>query len=157
MDGEGKTAVIRDFATTVLANKYQALKLPIISRPDGLLWTKTRDGKAVTEFVMRDGRKLETAGATVAAAGQKIYVSEQPAGDKPKLFEWTPGKGRSVLPEASGRIVPFGGLLTTEEADGTWKLYDPDKKRWGAFPQQRKTNLYPEQPFQAIYREDIPK
>lgn len=157
MDGEGKTAVIRDFATTVLADKYQALKLPIIPRPDGVFWTKTRDGKAVTEFVMRDGRKLETTGATVAAAGQKIYVSERPASDKPKWFEWTPGKGRSVLPETSGRIVPFGSLLTTEEADGTWKLYDPDKKRWVAFPQQRKTNLYPEQPFQAIYREDVPK
>lgn len=157
MDGEGKTAVNRDFTTTVLASKYHTLKLTVIPRKDGVLWTKTRDGKAVTEFVMRNGRKLETAGAPVAAAGQKIYVSEQPAGDKPKWFEWTPGKERGVLPDTSGRIVPFGSLLTTEEADGTWKLYDPDKKRWVAFPQQRKTNLYPEQPFQAIYREDVPK
>ncbi|WP_409341910.1 hypothetical protein [Paenibacillus sp. MBLB4367] len=157
LDANGKISLARDFASTIRMSHYSILRLPVIPVSDGVFWTKTKGGKAVTEFVARNGRTYETEGVPVTTDGKRAFVSVQPTyQDETKWFEWTPGKEKVPLLKAPGPVVPFGAMLIaeTDVENGLRKAYDPDKRQWADFPQSRVTDLYPVQTIQGIYREN---
>ncbi|MBP1996047.1 hypothetical protein [Paenibacillus eucommiae] len=166
--GNSNAVVQPNYAQTGWANKYHALQLPIVPKPNGIYSSKMIDGKMVTEFTFRNGKKATTDGLLLLADDQRAYLVVAPlnAPGKPfddtpaKWYEWVPGSAKKQIPVPPGdkRPLPFGPFLIVqkeiENSDSQWLIYDSKATKWSPLPDSMQQAFLPYQTVDAFYRVD---
>lgn len=135
-DGAGKPVkTVRDFAESVLINKYGLLDLSVLPVADGVYWTKSKEGLPYTEYAANDGSLYTAGGVARLAVDGGVYLQLYKDGGQNIIpvgwVFWRPGGKERIMaePPGPGRFFVSGNELILS-LEGSYYRYDARQDAW---------------------------
>ncbi|NQX66182.1 hypothetical protein HQN90_08600 [Paenibacillus alba] len=153
--------ITKNFTMTVPIAKYSDLDMTISPTPEGIYWTRIREGIPYTEFVGNSGDRAITEGITRLVSEQGAYLEQYQKTDNRlqalKWKFWKPGESAKAIekpPEGSYTFVSGSDLFSFQES--AYNKFDRTLNKWVAWraPNGEK-NAEPIRGKDGLYRSRI--